>query len=70
MLSMMNAINARFRYIVAFLIGALLIAAFLRHAVHVYVGISPQDIRKGALIAILPALLALLLLFAARKGRN
>jgi hypothetical protein len=47
-----EALNARFRHVVAFAIAAVVTAALLRHTVHVYGGYSPADIRAGALMAI------------------
>jgi hypothetical protein len=51
---MEQAINARVKYTLLFLIAALLVAAVLRHTVHVYGGISPEEIRSATLLA-LPA---------------
>ena len=48
----MDSLNPRFRYVLAFLIGAVITAAVLRHAVHIYGGISREDIRAGALMAV------------------
>jgi hypothetical protein len=50
--SWMDSLDQRFRYVLTFLIGAVITAAGLRHAVHVYGGIPPEDIRTGALMAI------------------
>jgi hypothetical protein len=43
----------RLRYLVAIMVGTILIAALLRHVLHVYGGISREDIRVDALIAAL-----------------
>jgi hypothetical protein len=64
----MDSLNQRFRYVLAFLIGAVISAAALRHGVHVYGGISPEDIRVGALMAI-PAV-ALAIMFFRRKRQR
>ena len=66
--SRMDSLNLRFRYVLAFLIGAVISAAALRHGVHVYGGISPEDIRVGALMAI-PAV-ALAIMFFRRKRQR
>jgi hypothetical protein len=66
--SRMDSLNQRFRYVLAFLIGAVISAAALRHGVHVYGGISPEDIRVGALMAI-PAV-ALAIMFFRRKRQR
>jgi hypothetical protein len=64
----MNSLDQRFKYVVAFLIGAVITAAALRHAVHVYGGISREEIRAGALMAI-PAV-ALAIIFFRRKSQR
>src|SRR6266436_3213353 len=43
----------RFRYLVGIVLAAILIAALLRHVLHVYAGLSREDIRADALIAVL-----------------
>jgi hypothetical protein len=43
----------RLRYFLAIVFGAILIAALLRHVLHVYGGMSREDIRADALIAAL-----------------
>jgi hypothetical protein len=43
----------RLRYLVAIMVGTILIAALLRHVLHVYGGLSREDIRVDALIAAL-----------------
>jgi|GEM_PF-1441988 hypothetical protein len=63
--SVMDRFNQWFKYIAAVLIGAAIIAAVLRHAVHVYGGFAREEIRTGALIAI-PAVL-LVIIFLRRK---
>ena len=62
----MESLNLRFRYVLAFLVGAVITAAVLRHAVHVYGGISREDIRAGALMAI--PVVALAIIFS--RGRQ
>jgi hypothetical protein len=64
----MVSLNRRFRYVPTFLLGALMTAAALRHGVHVYGGISPEEIRAGALMVI-PAI-ALAIIFARRKRQR
>jgi hypothetical protein len=56
------------RYVLTFLLGAVITAAALRHSVHVYGGISPEEIRAGALMAI-PAV-ALAIIFFRRKRQR
>lgn len=43
----------RLRYLVVIGVGTILIAALLRHVLHVYGGLSREDIRVDALIAAL-----------------
>jgi hypothetical protein len=43
----------RLRYLVAIVVATVLIAALLRHTLHVYGGLSREDIRVDALIAAL-----------------
>jgi hypothetical protein len=66
--SRMRSLNLRFRHVLAFLIGAVITAAALRHGVHIYGGISREEIRVGALMAI-PAV-ALALIFIRRKRQR
>jgi hypothetical protein len=67
MVSRMDSLNLRVRYVLAFMIGAVITAAALRHGVHVYAGIAPEEIRKGALVAIAVVALAIIVL---RKKRQ
>ena len=62
----MESLDLRVRYVLAFVIGAVITAAALRHGVHVYGGISPEEIRTGSLVAIPAVALALIVL---RKKR-
>jgi hypothetical protein len=64
----MDSLNLRFRYVLAFLIGAVITAAVLRHTIHTYGGISREDIRAVALMAI-PAV-ALAIIFFRRRGQR
>jgi hypothetical protein len=52
----------RFRYLVGIVVAAILIAALLRHVLHVYGGLSREDIRADALIAVLVIVLTTILL--------
>ena len=71
----MDSLNLPVRYVLAFMIGAVIAAAALRHGIHVYAGISPEEIRNGALVAIPAVALVLiapavgLLLIVLRKKR-
>jgi len=55
---MEEAINVRLKHMLAFLIGAIIAAAILRHVGHVYGGFSRQELRTYALIAVPAATLA------------
>jgi hypothetical protein len=61
----MDSLDRQFRYVVAFLIGAVFTAAALRHTVHVYGGIPRDEIRWYALMAI--PVVALAITFFRRK---
>jgi hypothetical protein len=67
----METLNARARHIVVTVVAALLIAAVLRHVLHVHVGYSREEIRAGALIGFFAALAAwLALIHFKRAGEN
>jgi hypothetical protein len=65
----MYSLDRRFRYVVAFLIGALITAATLRHVLHVYGGITREEIRWDALMAI-PAVALAIIFFLRRRHRK
>jgi hypothetical protein len=56
------------KYVLAFMIGAVIAAAALRHGVHVYGGFSREEIRTDALMAI--PFVALAAVFFRRKRRE
>lgn len=62
----MDWLNKRFRYILAFLLAAVVVAALLRHGFHVYGGFSREEIREDALLA-LPDVVLLVVLFRRRR---
>ena len=64
----MDSFERRFRYALAFLIGAAITAAALRHGVHVYGGFSREEIRVGALMAI-PAVALAIIFFRGKRQR-
>lgn len=66
--SMIDALNARFWHIIAFVLAAVAAAAFLRHTVHVYGGISREEIRVGALAACSVVFLMSVLITAKRRS--
>jgi len=68
-LDMMDELNARFRYLVAFVIAAVVTAAVLRHSLHVYGGIPREEIRVNAVTALIPAVSFLFLLLARKRRR-
>ena len=64
----MEDLNARARHVVATVIIALLVAAVLRHVLHVHVGYSREEIRAGALIGFAAVLLAWLALVRVKRA--
>ena len=64
----METLNARARHVVVTVVAALLIAAVLRHVLHVHVGFSREEIRAGALIGFFAALAAWLALLHFRRA--
>ena len=66
--SMLDQINLRYKYVLAFLFGAVITAAALRHGAHVYGGFSREEIRTDALMAI--PVVALALISFRRKRRQ
>ena len=54
-----DALNLRSRYVLTFLIGAIITSALLRHIIHTYGGISREGIRAGALVTIVVVTLAI-----------
>jgi hypothetical protein len=65
----MDSFERRSRYALAFLIGAVITAAALRHGVHVYGGFSREEIRVAALIAI-PAIALATIFFQRTRHRK
>ena len=66
--NMLDQLNLRFKYVLAFMTGAVIAAAALRHGVHVYGGFSREEIRTDALMAI--PFVALAAVFFRRKRRE
>ena len=65
---MLDELNLRAKYVLVFLIGAVITAAALRHVMHVYGGFSREQIRFSTLLAI--PVVALALIFLRRKWRQ
>jgi hypothetical protein len=55
---MEDIVNTRLKHTLAFLIGAIITAAVLRHVGHVYGGFSREELRTYSLIAVPMATLA------------
>jgi hypothetical protein len=64
---MLDRLNLRFNYVLAFMVGAVITAAALRHGFHVYGGLSREEIRDDALLAIPLVALAAAFLFRRRQ---
>jgi hypothetical protein len=65
--SLTEAFRWRYRRALAFILGAVITAAFLRHTIHVQGGIAPADIGVGAVVIAAAMVLAMVLL---RKRRT
>jgi hypothetical protein len=65
----MDSFEQRFRCALAFLIGAVITAAALRHVLHVYGGIPPEEMRWDALMAI-PAVALAMIFFRRKRHRK
>jgi hypothetical protein len=63
----MDPTKTRFRYLVGILLMAILIAAVLRHVLHMHAGFTRQQIFIGALAL---AFTATLLIFILRRSRR
>ena len=65
--SRMDPTNVRLRYLVSIFFAAVVTAALLRHAVHVYAGYSREEIRTMALVAAGAGVLLTAIFFRIRK---
>ena len=65
---MLDELTLRVKYVLVFLIGAVITAVALRHVMHVYGGFSREQIRIGTLLAI--PVVALALIFVRRRWRQ
>jgi hypothetical protein len=63
----MDPTSVRLRYLVGIFVAAVVTAALLRHAVHVYAGFSREEIRTLALIAAGAGVLLVVIFFRTRK---
>ena len=59
----MDPIKFRMRYVIGFLIAAVVTAAALRHFLHVQVGFSREEIRNGVLLTAAIGIFLLIALF-------
>jgi hypothetical protein len=65
----MHSLDKRFRYVLVFLIGAVITAAALRHLVHVYGGIPREEIRWDAMM-IIPLVAVAIVFFRRKRDRR
>ena len=63
----MDPTSVRLRYLVGIFFAAVVTAALLRHAVHVYAGFSREEIRAMALMAAGAGVLLVVIFFRTRK---
>jgi hypothetical protein len=64
----MDPTNLRMRYVVGIFLAAVVTAAVLRHVVHIYGGVSREEIRWVSLAAVVG--IVLLVLFLVRRRRR
>jgi uncharacterized membrane protein len=67
-LQLMATLNARARHVAAAVAAALLVAAVLRHVLHVHVGYSREEIRVGAFVGFLAVLFAWLAVLRLKRA--
>ena len=60
-------LHLRARYVIGFLIAAVITAAILRHAIHMYGGVPPDQIRTAALLGIPATIFSIFLLRRRRR---
>jgi hypothetical protein len=65
----MESFEQRFRYILAFLVGAVITAAALRHGLHVYGGIPREEMRWEAMM-IIPLVAVAIVFFRRKRDRR
>jgi hypothetical protein len=63
----MDPIKFRMRYVIGFLIAAVVTAAALRHFLHVQVGFSREEIRNGVLLTAAIGIFLLIAFFRWRR---
>ena len=66
-LGLTEAFRWRYRRSLAFILGAVITAAFLRHTIHVQGGIPPADIGAGAVV--IAAAMVLAMVFLGKRRR-
>ena len=66
-LGLTEAFRWRYRRSLAFILGAVITAAFLRHTIHVQGGIPPADIGAGAIV--IAAAMVLAMVFLGKRWR-
>ena len=66
-LGLTEAFRWRYRRSLAFILGAVITAAFLRHTIHVQGGIAPADIGAGAVV--IAAAMVLAMVFLGKRRR-
>ena len=66
-LGLTEAFRWRYRRSLAFILGAVITAAFLRHTIHVQAGIPPAEIGAGAVV--IAAAMVLAMVFLGKRRR-
>ena len=63
----LEQLHLRTRYVIGLLLASVITAAALRHAIHIYGGIPPEQIRAAALLGV-PAAIFSIILFRRKRG--
>jgi heme/copper-type cytochrome/quinol oxidase subunit 4 len=65
----MDHLTLRARHCVGFLLAALVSAILLRHTLHIYGGLSPEEIRQYTVVALI-SVVVMLFVFRHLESRN
>jgi hypothetical protein len=63
----LEQLHLRAKYVIGFLLAAVITAAILRHAIHMYGGVPPAQIRTAALLGVPATIFSIFLLRRRRR---